>query len=347
MEIKTIQALRAFAAIGVISYHINYMINRLGYKNQNEGIGIMGVDLFFVISGFIMVFTCYKLFKKPKTPIIFLTRRLTRIIPIYWIYNSLLVILLFFIPSLFSNLKFNLNSVISSYLLILSEITPEVNGTLLLTGWTLCYEMYFYLLFAIALFFHRKYLLLILSCIFMGGVILGICYKVPIWMSVATNPILFEFFIGATIATLYIEKEYFSLKKILVLILFITSLSALFIQDLNFGNFTRPLIFGLPSGLFLVIAIYMEKIAVNTPKILKSMGDSSYTLYLIHPFILSAIAKLFILFNLVQLIPSEVFFLLTLISILVGGHIAYLLIEKPLNKFTHALIRKKFLNIQT
>ena len=118
MEIKIIQALRATAAIGVISYHINYiMINRLSYSNQNEGIGMVGVDLFFVISGFIMVYTCYKQFKKPKSSVIFLMKRLARIIPIYWIYNSLLVILLFFIPSLFSNLKFNLNSVISSYFL--------------------------------------------------------------------------------------------------------------------------------------------------------------------------------------------------------------------------------------
>jgi len=343
MEIKIIQALRAFAAIGVISYHINHMINRLGYSNQNEGIGMMGVDLFFVISGFIMVYTCNKLFKKPKSSVIFLIRRLARIIPVYWIYNSLLVILLFFIPSLFSDLKFNLNSVISSYFLILSEITPKVNGTLLMTGWTLCYEMYFYFLFAIALFFHRKYLLLILSCFFISGVILGLFYATPIWMKVATNPILFEFLIGTTIATLFLEKEHLLLRKIFALILFIASLMVLFIHDLNFGDFTRPIIFGLPCGLLLVLAIYLEKIGLNTPKFLKSMGDSSYTLYLIHPFILSAIGKFFVLFALTQSIPSKIFFLLTLISILIGGHIAYLLIEKPINKFTFKLLQKKIL----
>ena len=177
-----------------------------------------------------------------------------------------------------------------------------------MTGWTLCYEMYFYLLFAIALFFHRKYLLLILSCFFISGVILGLFYTTPIWMKVATNPILFEFLIGAAIATLLLEKKHLLLKKIFALILFIASLAVLFIHDLNFGDFTRPLIFGLPCGLFLVLAIYLEKIGLNTPKILKSMGDSSYTLYLIHPFILSAIGKFFVLFALTQYIPSKIFF---------------------------------------
>ena len=345
MEIKTIQALRAIAAIAVISYHILYiMVHRLGYTELNEGFGMIGVDLFFVISGFIMVYTSHKLFKIPKSPVIFLAKRILRIVPIYWLYTSLLVILLILSPNLFSNIRFNITNILSSYFFLLSEITPGVNGTLLMTGWTLCYEMYFYLLFAFALYFHRKYLLLILSFFFLLGTVSEKFYTPPDWLSVATKPILFEFLLGASIAIIYLKKNITLLKLIFIITFIVTSLIALY--NLNYTESTRPLIWGLPCGLILIAAIYLEKLGLNTPKILKSLGDSSYTLYLFHPFILSAISKLFILFALTQFIPSKIFFLLTLISILIVSYIAYLLIEKPINKFTYKLLQKKLLKTQ-
>ena len=91
----SIQALRCFAVMGVILFHVqHYYTNKLRMPGflPNFDVGSAGVDLFFVISGFIMVYAFERLFGQPGGTRIFLLRRLARIVPMYWAATTVFLV---------------------------------------------------------------------------------------------------------------------------------------------------------------------------------------------------------------------------------------------------------------
>jgi exopolysaccharide production protein ExoZ len=144
-------------------------VHNAGYVFQAPGFGASGVDLFFLISGFIMIYTSHAAFCRPGAPLSFLRRRAIRVVPMYWLYTTLVVLLLAFAPRLFSTVTFNWENAVASYLFLLSKIPGEGIGTVMQTGWTLCFEAYFYVLFAIFLNWPRRYLLIGLGFLFVAG----------------------------------------------------------------------------------------------------------------------------------------------------------------------------------
>lgn len=107
-KINNLQALRAFAALNVIFYHIigtspsyNFQLKTFDFLT---GWGANGVDIFFVISGFVMV---YIQKNKPRTPKAFLTDRFFRIVPMYWLLTAVIALLLIFLPTSFRQLQWS------------------------------------------------------------------------------------------------------------------------------------------------------------------------------------------------------------------------------------------------
>ncbi len=92
----SIQALRAVAALMVLVFHLCQELTKLGADLPATTfiIGTAGVDLFFVISGFVMVYSSERLFGQPRASIQFLARRVVRIVPLYWIATTAMVLLL-------------------------------------------------------------------------------------------------------------------------------------------------------------------------------------------------------------------------------------------------------------
>ena len=81
-------------------YHVFVMlVHNAGYVFEVSDLGAAGVDLFFVISGFIMVYTTHGSFGQPGASASFLRRRVIRIVPIYWLYTNVTVLLLAFAPA--------------------------------------------------------------------------------------------------------------------------------------------------------------------------------------------------------------------------------------------------------
>lgn len=142
--ILSIQYLRALACCMVLLSHISFKL-KVHSINHLEWfkIGELGVDLFFIISGFIM---CLTADQKENRFLDFMTKRLLRVIPIYWILTSVALIVYIYSPSLV-NSSGGSTSVIYSYLLL-----PTPEKYLINNGWTLSYEFYFYLLFSMCLF---------------------------------------------------------------------------------------------------------------------------------------------------------------------------------------------------
>jgi exopolysaccharide production protein ExoZ len=203
--IRPIQYLRGIAAMMVVWHH---SIDRASAFIHAPGFGIYGVDLFFVISGFIMLVTTWD---KPVTPLQFIGHRIRRVVPLYWTATLLMVGLAIIAPAMSNNLRLDAVSLLKS-LLFIPYNSLNFPGTMLpvLTpGWTLDYEMFFYALFAASLFAKRNWRLPLmigsLAALVVGGHVL-LPKSVP--MLVYTNPRLLEFAAGMVFGRLWVMKKH-------------------------------------------------------------------------------------------------------------------------------------------
>ena len=195
--IRPIQYLRGIAAMMVVWHH---SVELLG---NGRGFGASGVDLFFVISGFIMVVAT----DRGVSPGAFLVNRIIRVVPLYWC-ATLLIVALSLAHVSFKGEVINLETVTKSLLFVPYESPthPREIWPLLVPGWTLNYEMFFYALFALSLFVSSKWRLIgmgtVFACLVATGHIFGPFNGVA---SVYTDPRLLEFLAGMVIAHLWLK----------------------------------------------------------------------------------------------------------------------------------------------
>jgi exopolysaccharide production protein ExoZ len=170
--------------------------------------GGYGVDLFFVISGFIMLVTTWD---KPIGPFEFMSHRIRRIVPLYWLATLLMLAAAVAAPSMFRTLKFDAASIVKSLLFMPFESLsfPGKIAPLLVPGWSLNYEMFFYVLFAIALWLGREWRLPMmvgtLAVLVIGGWLL---HPTNIPAQVYTNPVMLEFAAGMILGRLWVIKKH-------------------------------------------------------------------------------------------------------------------------------------------
>jgi exopolysaccharide production protein ExoZ len=178
-----LQYLRAAAALGVVGFHASEN------SHLNLDLGQAGVDLFFVLSGFLM----WSITEAPTTPMAFFIGRIRRIVPVYWIATCVVLVGALF--SLFPAITLNTPHVLSSFFFIPAR-SPS-NGhiwPLLVPGWTLNYEMFFYLIFSLVLFLPRRIQLLVMITIFGGLVASRALAQFPVAeLTFYSDPIILEF----------------------------------------------------------------------------------------------------------------------------------------------------------
>lgn len=170
------------------------------------GWGHLGVDLFFMISGFIMVHTTWG---KPVTPWQFISNRIRRIVPLYWTATLAMIGLALVLPSQFRSLRFDAVSVVKSlgFVPFYSLSDPGVVFPVLKPGWTLNYEMFFYLLFALSMLLARRWR--VPSMVALLGCLVGLGYlyaPTNAILSVYTGPKLIEFGFGMVIARWWLAR---------------------------------------------------------------------------------------------------------------------------------------------
>lgn len=315
MKLNHLQILRAVAALLVCCFHFRDRLNIGGSKVGdllflNGGIG---VPIFFIISGFIMVYTGKKYGESPKNDIKdFLKKRIIRIVPLYYALTFAWMIAGRSLSSYFTEGGFER---LYKSLLFLPD-----NGSqpVLFLGWSLNYEMFFYLIFALSLLFRKyRYHFLILS--FLILISLGIYFKPEgAWLRMATSFSNFLFLIGVLLGLVYdkvkIEKNrafYLALSDILLFCGFY----------LIFPKNENPIIVAT-----LVIAVLLlDKIQFPANRFLTKLGDMSYSIYLCHPFV----GILFRKFKTDTLQMSAMVFVLQILVVIVLSYFCYRLIEKP------------------
>jgi peptidoglycan/LPS O-acetylase OafA/YrhL len=200
-----IQALRALAASAVLVAHTggefeqHLSLHGLMPSFANGG---AGVDLFFVISGFVMVYSSEHLFGRRASLRTFLTRRIIRIVPLYWTMTS--IMLLWVIVRGFAASDATPVHALASYFFIPYPRPSGPIDPLYGLGWTLNYEMMFYLIFACALFAPRKIAVAITSAILLTmTAIHTFQFPLPRQIAYLTDPIILEFVFGMGIALLF------------------------------------------------------------------------------------------------------------------------------------------------
>jgi peptidoglycan/LPS O-acetylase OafA/YrhL len=149
-KIQNLQALRGVAVLLVLLRHVAVMEAKYGRHchllPDFVSAGTAGVDLFFVISGFIMVETSRGRHQTPGAFGDFLYRRATRIYPLYWIFSLAVLCVWVVQPSWVNSSAGSRVDLAASFLLLPQSLLP-----LLGQGWTLTHEIYFYLGFAFSL----------------------------------------------------------------------------------------------------------------------------------------------------------------------------------------------------
>lgn len=268
--------MRAFACISVVVFHI--IVTSFSYsKNVHffkyiEGWGAFGVDIFFVISGFVML---NSQMRERRSSYIFLEGRIIRILPIYWLITFVVSSLYMAFPNLFRELMISSRWLVSS-LFFMSTWTSG-HHPIVYVGWTLEWEMFFYIVFSLGLLFREINRLIIFS------------FSSILIFSLYTNHwIGMEFLFGMIAAVIY-KRTY--LPHLFGLLFFLVGgfVSFEFIpQQLDLLNLDRVLTWGVSAFMIVLGALYFRKI---NNKILISIGNASYSIYLIQVLSIPAFYK--------------------------------------------------------
>jgi exopolysaccharide production protein ExoZ len=331
-----IQILRAVAAIFVLFHHV--LEESLPMYGDNEIprpivlFGACGVDLFFVISGFIMMHTTWDYFGQPGGISRFLRKRFFRIFPIYWL--CIIFILLAKSIGLYKSLDLSYANFLYSLTLI-----PLFHDQLLLHGvaWTLVFEMYFYYVFAAWIKVSKPLYAAIGMCISLVALMfIGNSLSPPANSLAIANPIIFEFCLGLGIALLF-RYSFFILKlNWLLLLLGLTWLSigtyyAPGVKTGGIDGYMRFFIWGVPSALIVCSVLNINETSGKLVKYFVYLGSASYSLYLFHPFVMTSYAKFLKSITVGQMMAPIYIFLATVMSLALGV-LVYQYIEKPLLK---------------
>jgi peptidoglycan/LPS O-acetylase OafA/YrhL len=272
-----IQLLRFVAALMVVVTHATfYMSTRVDSTINVWGSGTQGVPIFFVISGFVMVQASKSLITRDDGWKPFILSRIIRIVPLYWALNFLKIIQISAVPSL-AFVRPDFSNIALSLLFIPSRNVNGAVETFYGVGWTLNFEMFFYFLFALAIFLKAR------IEIFMGVILIAVAVLSTIrtdsWPAVTTlfNSIVLNFLWGILIAQLL----RLDLKIPPIFAFLALCLGLLFI----FAFPHAPLI-GLQYAMLVGGVVLLEgKMGHYVPKVLIFGGDSSYSLYLVHPMV--------------------------------------------------------------
>ncbi len=295
--LPAIQGLRALAALSVAFVHFGHDAitggtDPSGWLNAADNFlpWGAGVDIFFVISGFVIVHASAPLFGARSGAGIFLHRRLARIVPLYWLMTALFVAVL-----LASHAAIHGDIGGPAYIAASFGFIPWPRPDGLMQpafglGWTLNYEMFFYVVFTPFLVLRRNAAVAAAIAVLGLFVLVGQLHpfanqQLGFW----ANPIILEFCAGMLLAQAFAAGVTLPLGARIVL-------PAAAVIALHFSAAAapvfRPLVFGIPALMLVAAAALAPAPAAlsRAARLLVRLGDASYAMYLVHPFVMRALS---------------------------------------------------------
>lgn len=337
----SLQALRGIAALAVLVFHLRAVEAK--YIPGESLLGSVaahadaGVDLFFVISGFVMAHVGRGRFSGFSAAGVFLMKRAWRVLPLYWLLTTLTVVLMMTFPAVV-NSSYPDQSIIRSYLLV-----PHTQLPVLAVGWTLIHEAYFYIVFAIAIAIIAERALT--ACLIGWAAVIAYAHidgyqEMTPLRQLLISPLTFEFIVGV-LAGLHWQK----IPLWLAFAMLVSGITLFLSGAVGFAHpsisasdpWLRTAISGSASVLLVLGWVMHESRGeVQVPSLLVSLGDSSYSLYLSHVFVISAVGRVW-----AAVIPGQswahhlLFVVVGTASACISGHLIHRWIELPLLNLAH------------
>lgn len=269
--IPCIEAMRFFAAFLVVLHHAP-LIN-LKYGNY-------GVDLFFIISGFVMMYSTELSARN------FFAKRVIRILPIYWAATLALFAIALAERSLLKSTDANVTHLVKSLFFIPFDKNGTGHFPVLSVGWSLNLEMYFYLVFGLSMKLSRKYRDAITACVIATVYLISNTLLLDYPLKAYGEPMVFEFVLGLLAYRLLTWDRGQHVAALLTGIALLVP--AFLYADLALE---RLLPIGLPIFIVFMCIVFAMK-QREIPQVLVVLGGSSYALYLVHLYILAIVSAI-------------------------------------------------------
>lgn len=346
--IQNIQALRGIAVLLVVLFHLLTIEKKYGGAEtvlpSLLNFGMFGVDLFFVISGFVMVTVTRGKFQNIKQAIRFLYHRASRIYPTYWVYSLLVLAIYLFKPTLVNSSQGNKVDILASFLLFPSEVLP-----LVMVGWTLIHEVYFYIVFfLVLLLIPEKHLInaMLLWVVVIVYMNISLEMNAPL-LRLVSHPLTVEFVLGCFVAILFYRTNNLILNNCLLLFMafagFAASVYGYNLYHLSTGyldpqGWWRILIFGVPALVIVFCLINAERNGFVIHSLIIKIGNASYSIYLSHILTLSALGRVWSMVLSDSLWDNYIMVPSLLVLAIIVGMFSYHYVEKPLLTYSRKAV---------
>lgn len=286
-----IQFLRFIASALVVLTHATFYTNeRLDRTFPVWPLGAVGVDIFFVISGFVMMISSQHLIQQPGGWKEFTARRLVRIVPMYWLATTVKLGILLLVPALVLHAQLDPARIMLSYLFL---PTTNVDGRfepLLGVGWTLIFEMFFYFCFALALRF-RLNVLAFVATVMIACTAISL-FRQGTWPAATMyfDPIVLYFLLGMVMAAL--PRQRGRSAPLVAGTVLIALTACLLLTDVG-GEFQERgwLRMALVATSVYLVILAEPVVQGRIPKAFLYLGEISYVLYLFHPLVAPAVPE--------------------------------------------------------
>jgi len=328
---------RGIAALAVVLGHsLAHPLPRLSDGAALLGIG--GVTLFFVISGFIMVVTTGPSRFDPGA---FMLRRLLRIVPLYYLLTALTAVLVLAMPSVFRHTAFDPVHLVKSLLFIpdhrpgSEEIVP-----LLKLGWTLNFEMFFYAVFALLFWMQARARAIALTVLFGALALIGATttFGNPV-LEFYTRTDILSFVVGVWIGIAFnagrIEGVEPAMRMLLAGAIVLLALDLLFL-DSRLARNRVLVVVACAAAVWVLAGRVNRRDGAGLPGLVFA-GDASYSIYLAHMFGIGAVVAI-----LPRLVPDAPYAAIVVLSLVAGtclGVLSYLALEQPMQRATRKWLK--------
>ncbi len=341
-QIQSIQAFRAIAALFVVGFHSTVLWHEkfdgsvVPWENGNAG-----VDLFFVISGFIMVLSSRRMRGRSDGWRRFVVLRLVRIAPMYWLATAAKLAAIAAVPALALHTRPTAWNTVASFLFVPSRDATGLIRPVLDVGWTLSFEMLFYLAFASALFFMAEPLLVAGPIMLaLAGVSLARTGDWPAVTSLA-SPILLEFVFGMLIGGLFMRGWLKRPSSPWMIAISVAGLLCLGLMPAS-GIWGRVAIWGIAAATTLAAGVLADRwLDPFLPAIVVRIGEASYSLYLTHGFVLPVVGLLLARTGLVGSALGVVLIASCLLASTLTALLVYRLVEVPVTAWLRLILDDK------